>query len=227
MEQNTIKLKKIGLLGGTFDPVHNGHLAVASHVLDVLSLDTIWFIPAALPPHKAGHADGQDISGFGHRFNMLKRAIAGNTSFVLSDIEAKRTSPSYSIDTINILIPEIGEQADLFFIIGADAFLEIDTWKQYKELPDLVNFVIISRPTYSPDKVGEVILSNFFDYTYDQTRDTWSSPLRNGSFILQHMEPVPISSTDIRAKVRNNENIKGLVPSAVEDYIGKHSLYMG
>ena len=227
MEQNTIKLKKIGLLGGTFDPVHNGHLAVANHVLDELGLDTIWFIPAALPPHKAGHADGQDISGFAHRFNMLKRAIVGNTSVILSDIEAKRTSPSYSIDTINILIPEIGEQADLFFIIGADAFLEIDTWKQYKELPDLVNFVIISRPTYSPDKVGEVILSNFFDYTYDQTRDTWSSPHRNGSFILQHMEPVPISSTDIRAKVRNNENIKGLVPSAVEDYIGKHSLYMG
>jgi nicotinate-nucleotide adenylyltransferase len=226
MEQNTIKLKKVGLLGGTFDPVHNGHLAVANHVLDELCLDTIWFIPAALPPHKAGHADGQEISGFSHRFNMLKRAIAGNTSFILSDIEAKRTSPSYSIDTINILIPEIGEQADPFFIIGADAFLEIDTWKQYKELPNLVNFVIISRPTYSPDKVGEVILNNFFDYTYDQTCDTWSSPRRNGSFILQHMEPVPISSTDIRAKVRNNENIKGLVPPAVEDYIGKHNLYM-
>jgi nicotinate-nucleotide adenylyltransferase len=226
MEQNTIKLKKIGLLGGTFDPVHNGHLAVANHVMEELGLDTIWFIPAALPPHKAGHADGQDISGFDHRFNMLKRAIVGNTSFILSDIEAKRTSPSYSIDTINILIPEIGEQADLFFIIGVDAFLEIDTWKQYKDLPDLVNFVIISRPTYSPDKVGEVILSNFFDYTYDQTRDTWSSLHRNGSFILQHMEPVPISSTDIRAKVRNNENIKGLVPPAVEEYIRKHSLYM-
>jgi nicotinate-nucleotide adenylyltransferase len=226
MEQNTIKLKKIGLLGGTFDPVHNGHLAVANHVVEELGLDTIWFIPAALPPHKAGHADGQDISGFDHRFNMLKRAIVGNTSFILSDIEAKRTSTSFSIDTINILIPEIGEQADLFFIIGVDAFLEIDTWKQYKDLPDLVNFVIISRPTYSPDKVGEVILSNFFDYTYDQTRDTWSSLHRNGSFILQHMEPVPISSTDIRAKVRNNENIKGLVSPAVEEYIRKHSLYM-
>ena len=200
MEQNTIKLKKIGLLGGTFDPVHNGHLAVASHVLDELGLDAIWFIPAALPPHKAGHADGQEISGFDHRFFMLERAIAGNTSFILSDIEAKRTSPSYSIDTINILIQEIGKQADLFFIIGVDAFLEIDTWKQYKDLPDLVNFVIISRPTYSPDKVGEVILSNFFDYTYDQTSDTWSSPHRHGSIILQHMEPMPISSTDIRAK---------------------------
>jgi len=226
MVQTAEKKQHIGLLGGTFDPVHNGHLAVADHVRQALGLDSIWFIPAALPPHKAGHADGLDISNFAHRLAMLDRAIAENSSFVVSDIEAKRSVPSYSIDTINILIPQIGEQADLFFIIGTDAFLEIDTWKRYKELPALVNFVVISRPTYSPDKVGEVIHHHFAGYKYDPSHETWNSPDSKGSFILQQMEPVPISSTDIREKVRRGEDITGLVPQAVEDYIRKQGLYM-
>ncbi len=135
--QKRAEVKKIGLLGGTFDPVHNGHLAVAKHVLRVLALDSIWFIPAASPPHKSAHEDGREISSFTHRVAMLERAISHHSSYVISDIEAKRSAPSYSIDTINILLQQIGEQADLFFIIGADAFIEIDTWKRYKELPIL------------------------------------------------------------------------------------------
>ena len=226
MVQTANKKKQIGLLGGTFDPVHNGHLAVASHVLEVLDLDTVWFIPAALPPHKAGHADGKDISSIAHRLAMLERAVAHNSSFVVSDIEAKRFTPSYSIDTINILLQEIGDLADLFFIIGLDAFLEIGTWKKFKKLPSLVNFVVISRPAYSPDKVGEVIRRNFPGYLYDPSCETWSSPNSKGFFILQHMDPIDISSTDIRKRVRNRKNIKGLVPAAVEEYIKKECLYM-
>ena len=216
---------RIGLLGGTFDPVHYGHLAVAEHVLHTLDLDSIWFIPAALPPHKDGHADGQNISSFTDRLAMLERAVAEYSSFVVSDIEAKRLEPSYSIDTINILIRKIGDQADLFFIIGADAFLEIDTWKRYKDLPGLVSFVVISRPTYSPDKVGEVIRHNFPDYSFVQADETWVSSQNKGLFVLQHMEPVPISSTDIREKVREGKNIKGLIPAGVDDYIRKQCLY--
>ena len=226
MVQTATKKKQIGLLGGTFDPVHNGHLAVASHVLEALDLDAVWFIPAALPPHKSSHADGQSITSFAHRFSMLERAIAQNSSFVVSDIEAKRSSPSYSIDTINILIKKIGEQADLFFIIGLDAFLEIDTWKRYKDLPSLINFVVISRPTYSPAKVGGVICKYFVGYTYDPLYETWSSPDSKGSFILQHMEPVDISSTDIRGRVRGGKDITVLVSPAVGEYIKKQGLYV-
>ncbi len=226
MVRTANKNKQIGLLGGTFDPIHNGHLAVADHVQHALKLDVIWFIPAALPPHKASHADGSDISSFAHRYAMLEKAIAENSSFVISDIEAKRSAPSYSIDTINILIPKIGKQAELFFIIGIDAFLEIDTWKRYKELPALVNFVIITRPAYSPDKVGEVIRNNFADYVYDPSHKTWNSSDCKGIFILQHMEPVPISSTDIRKKMRSGKDISGLIPQAAEDYIKKQCLYI-
>ena len=221
-----VKRKRIGLLGGTFDPVHNGHLAVADHVQHALGLDSIWFIPASLPPHKDGHGDGQEISSFVHRLAMLKKAIGKNSSFAVSDIEGKRSSPSYSIDTIKILISQIGKQADLFFIIGLDAFLEIETWKRYKDLPNLVNFVVISRATHSFDEAGEIIRKNFSGYAYDASQKIWSSPTSNGYFILQHMEPVEISSTDIRERARTGKNITGLIPSAVEEYIKNQELYI-
>ena len=226
MVQTVNKRKKIGLLGGTFDPVHNGHLAVAGHVLETLGLDAIWFIPAALPPHKAGHADGRDISSFADRIAMLEIATADNNSFVVSDIEAKRSAPSYSIDTINILSRQIAEQADFYFIIGADAFIEIDTWKRFQELPTLVNFVVISRPAYPPDRVGEVIRKNFTDYQYDPSHEIWKSPHSKGIFFFQHMEPVPISSTEIRERVKNGEQIAGLVSPFVDDYIREKGLYI-
>jgi nicotinate-nucleotide adenylyltransferase len=221
-----VKRKRIGLLGGTFDPVHNGHLAVADHVQQALGLDSIWFIPAALPPHKGGHDDGQEISSFVHRLAMLERAIGKNSSFVVSDIEGKRSSPSYSIDTINILISQAKEQVDLFFIIGVDAFLEIDTWKCYKDLPNLVNFVIISRPAYSPDEAGEVICKKFDGYVYDPALKIWSSPTSKGYFILQHIKPVHISSTYIRESIRSEKDIDGLIPPAVEEYIKDKGLYI-
>jgi nicotinate-nucleotide adenylyltransferase len=226
MVQTAENKKKIGLLGGTFDPVHNGHLAVANHVQLALKLDSILFIPAALPPHKPGHDDGREISSFIHRLTMLERAIINYSSFAVSDIEGKRSSPSYSIDTINILISQTKDQADLFFIIGVDAFVEIETWKRYKDLPNLVNFVVISRTTHSFDEAGEIIRKNFSGYAYDASQKIWRSPTSNGCFILQHMEAVEISSTGIREKIRTGKNITGLIPSAVEEYIKNQELYI-
>lgn len=217
--------KRIGLLGGTFDPVHNGHLAVAEFVLAELGLDSILFIPAAVPPHKECHAGGREISSFDHRYAMVQLAIAQNSSFAVSDLEAKRSTPSYSIDTINILRQKTGERSELFFIIGVDAFLEIDTWKQFQQLPDLVNFVVISRPGYPPDRVGETISRNFGGYSYDQDTETWRSNQNKGLFILKHMEPVPISSTQIREKTRTGKDISDLVSGTVVDYINTHRLY--
>jgi nicotinate-nucleotide adenylyltransferase len=226
MVQTANKREKIGLLGGTFDPVHNGHLAVADHVQKALGLDSIWFIPAALPPHKAGHGNGLEISSFDHRIAMLERATENNPSFIISDIEAKRSAPSYSIDTITILLQQTGGQAELYFIIGADAFIEIDTWKRFQELPRLVSFVIISRPGYPSDKVEDIVGNTFGGYEFDPLQKSWNSQYCKGSFILQHMEPLPISSTGIRERVRRGENISQLVPSIVEDYIKKQNLYI-
>jgi nicotinate-nucleotide adenylyltransferase len=219
------KKQWIGLLGGTFDPVHNGHLAVADHVLRTIGLDTVWFIPASLPPHKAGHIDGRAVSDFSHRLKMIQLAITGEKSFSVSDIEAKRNAPSYSIDTVRILLEQTDTPADLFFIIGADAFLEIATWKRYRELPSLVSFVIISRPTYSPDKIDAVIRRNYPGYTCDSASGLWTSSASKGTFIVSHMKPVPVSSTEIRKRVKNGEEIAGLVPPAVETYIMEKRLY--
>jgi nicotinate-nucleotide adenylyltransferase len=223
--QKLTESPKIGVLGGTFDPVHNGHLAVAGHVLQALALDSVWFIPASKPPHKPGHQEGRKISSLKHRVTMLQKALNPYPDFVISDIEAKRATPSYSIDTINILVRQMGPEADLYFVIGADAFLEIDTWKRFRELPVLVNLVIISRPGSPFDKVEAVIRHSYTGYRYDPRQKTWNSPDNKGSFILQPMVPVPISSTQIREKVGRGEDIAGLVPSAVADYIKQHKLY--
>ncbi len=226
MVQIPEKKKQLGLLGGTFDPVHNGHLAVAHHVMQTLRFDEIWFIPASVPPHKEGHGGGREISSFTQRIAMLERAVSQYPAYVISDIEARRSAPSYSIDTIQILLRQTGGQADLFFIIGADAFVEIATWKRYEELPTLISFVIISRPGFPPGKVEKVIRNSFAGYEYDPGRAVWTSRHTRGAFILQHMDPVPISSTAIRMKVKRGKNIAGLVPPAVADYIRQQKLYV-
>jgi nicotinate-nucleotide adenylyltransferase len=223
--QRLSKGKKIGLLGGTFDPVHNGHLAVANHVRQTLALDSVWFIPASQPPHKSGHGDGREITVFSQRLAMLERAIRPYPAFAVSDIEAKRTAPSYSIDTLNILVQQTDPGVDLYFVIGADAFIEIDTWKRFRELPDLVSFVIITRPGFPPGKVETVIRRTFPAYEYDPVRKSWQASNHPGAFILLHMEPVPISSTLVRERVRGGKDISGLVPPAVEAYIKKMGLY--
>lgn len=217
--------KRIGLMGGTFDPVHNGHLAVADHVHHELGLEDIRLIPAAQPPHKAGHADGRLISGFAHRLHMLNLAAAGRKFLFVSDIESRRATPSYSIDTIKILRRLTGGNVDLLFIIGADAFVEIDTWKEYRELPNLVSFVIISRPVCPSERVNEVISRKFPGYVKDPETGIWRSATAGGTFIVTRMEPVPISSTEVRAKVKKGESISGLVPPKVEEYIRLQNLY--
>lgn len=217
--------RKIGLLGGTFDPVHNGHLAVARHVRKVLALDSIWFIPAAQPPHKQDHPDREDISDFRHRLAMLKLAVPPGGSFIVSDIEAQRPTPSYSIDTVKVLLAKTGERNDFSFIVGADAFLEINTWKNYRQLPKFVSFIIIPRPGSLSEEVRQTIRKNFPGYMPDQSSDRWISPYNKGMFMLLAMEPIAISSTEIRQMVRDGKNITALVPSEVAVYIREHKLY--
>lgn len=225
MVQTAGSNQKIGLLGGTFDPVHNGHLAVANHVLEHLGLNSILFIPAFLPPHKNGHADGHEITGFDHRLAMLQMATADNAHFNVSGIEAQRQEPSFTIDTLNILVQQLSEPTEMYFIIGVDAFLEIHTWKQYENLPGLIHFVIISRPAYSPDMVGQVISKYFGEYVYDQDFEIWRPQQAGGNFFLLHMDPVHLSSTHIRENIRTNKSISGMVPATVEDYIKQQGLY--
>ena len=223
--QTAERKQQIGLLGGTFDPVHKGHIAVAHHVLHTLGLDAIWFIPAAIPPHKFEHTDGGQITDFQDRVAMLKKALAPFDEFQINLIESERTSPSYSIETIIELQKRTASNAEFFFIIGVDAFAEINTWKRYRELTDFVDLVIISRGVNDVESVEKIIRAEFLDYQKGPLENIWYSENHKGLLKLVPMEPVPISSTMVRERVREDSSFSEVVPSEVEEYIRTKKIY--
>ena len=196
---------KTGLYGGTFDPLHNGHLKVAQSAKNLLQLDRIIFIPAGDPPHKTN----QNITDKKHRLSMVSLACKAEGAQV-SDWELLKKEKSYSIETIRHF-KELYPEDELFFIIGADSFRDLPSWWHYRELMELCSLVVVSRP----DVLKETLLSRFAG---DE------KPPR--VFFLDDIF-VDISSTQIREMVKKGEDISRLVPSAVSDYILKNGLYKG
>lgn len=143
--------KRIGVFGGTFDPPHLGHLLLAEEIREDFELDEVYFMPCNQPPHK----DRPDLSEAKHRFAMVVAATLQNPAFVASPIEVNRPGKSYSIDTLHILLDDLGSDTEIVFIAGLDSFLEIETWKDWEELLDLCHFIIVGRPGHSFDEIGE------------------------------------------------------------------------
>lgn len=218
-------MQRLGLLGGTFDPVHLGHLMVAARVREAFALEAIWFIPASLPPHKRHHGSGQDISPYGERVAMLEIALAGETAFMLSRIEAELPGPSYTVHTLKAIRQRIAPHAALFFIIGSDAFAEIQTWKDFRRLVMLAGFIVITRPDFPFARVDEIVGRHFPDYRYNSSGHLWEPAGEGEAIHFLDLEPIPISSTDIRQRVRSGTSIDGLVPAGVAEYIRAHGLY--
>lgn len=212
---------RVGILGGTFDPVHNGHLAVAEAVRKALALSSILFVPAFLPPHKPTYA----ISPFAHRAAMLELAVADRSEFFVSRLEAERGGVSYSIDTLRTLHQTLGKEAQLFFIIGMDAFAEIHTWKANRHLLDYASFVVIGRPDHCRQSCGQTVAANFPGYTLAENHGCWQGEPGRGVIYPVAMAPVKVSSTEIREAVRQGSSIRALVPGAVADYIEAQGLY--
>jgi len=178
-----------------------------------LGLDTLYFIPASLPPHKSD----QVITPFFHRVAMLRLAMQGEPSFVVSDIEGLRSGPSYTIDTLLQFRQMLGPEADFFFIIGLDAFADITTWKKYKELLNRASFVVIDRPSHGCQSVAQVVGKCFPDYR-EEERGIWSRAGSHRIYSLA-MDPVPVSSSMIRDRLRRGEAIDDLTPASVVDYL--------
>ena len=198
--------KKIGIIGGTFDPIHNGHLLMAENSRKAFSLDKIIFIPAGIPPHKKD----KNISSNVHRYNMTLLAINNNKHYFLSDIELKREGISFTVDTIKHL-KSIFSGAELYFIMGSDSLLQIEKWKDYEELLSLCNFIVAKRPNYDDEQLKRKV-------------DNLNSLYKSFIYIVEG--PVlDVSSSDIRNKVQRGESITYLVPNPVEEYIYKHELY--
>jgi nicotinate-nucleotide adenylyltransferase len=209
--------KRIGILGGTFDPIHFGHLQLAEIALKMCDLHRVLFIPAATPPHK----NTRTITDFKHRVNMIKMALAGQTSFRLSILEASLPAPSYTIDTLTVLLRKSTKNEEFFFIMGEDAFLEIDSWKAHERLLSLTNFIVSGRSGYSPEYFQSFAQS----LGYFSKGQTWSDPSGKREIIFLPTATDNISSSVVREKIRRGITLQGLIPREVIDYIKKYNLY--
>lgn len=206
---------KWGLFGGTFDPVHLGHLRCAEEILELFHLDRIIFIPARVQPLKTGRV----ISPFHHREQMLRLAIEGNPSFSISDIENRRDDKSYSIETVRYFLDNSPGGTELYFMLGQDAFHEIQLWKEWKDLVRLCNFVVMTRPGYETRKLADTFPPDFASlFRYDRATGSFRGPTGNSIF-FRNLTLLDISSTDIRKRIKAGRSIRYLVPDPVRDYL--------
>lgn len=209
----------IGLLGGTFDPVHAGHLDVARAALRALGLEKVLLIPSRTPPHRhTPQAKGAE------RLAMVRAAIADQPGLEASTIELDATGPSYTSSTLDRFAKAGVDTRTLCFITGADAFAEIPTWHQYPDLIDRCHFAVVSRPGLPVERLRTQLprlASRMISVTENQAYETPSQ----ASIFLIDAPTAPVSSTDVRARIARGESVKGLVPDAVAAYIDAHRLY--
>ena len=198
--------KRVGIMGGTFDPIHIGHLVIAEAAREQLALSEVIFIPAAQPPHKAG----REVAPAEHRLHLVQLATESNPFFRVLDVEMKREGPSYSYDTLRALVETHGESTDFYFIVGGDEMNTILTWHRISELFALCRFAAARRQG-APlsllevrERLGEEVLARIHS--------------------VQAPE-LEISSTDIRRRLCEGRSIRYLVPEKVEAYICKEGLY--
>ncbi|MGB9877602.1 MAG: nicotinate-nucleotide adenylyltransferase [bacterium] len=196
---------KIGIMGGTFDPIHIGHLVAAEEARAVFRLDKVIFVPNYQPPHKPG----VPVTNPEHRYAMVLLSIYTNPYFEVSRIEIERGGPSYAIDTVKEF-RKLYPEAEIYFITGADAIAEILSWKQGKEILKLCKFIAVTRPGYDIEKVKEKLRG-----------------VDNNNVEFLKITEINISSTEIRQRVKEGKPIKYLVLDTVENYIYKHNLYTG
>ncbi len=211
---------RYGVFGGTFDPIHMGHLRTAEEMVQQLNLTKLFLIPAATPPHK----NRIPVSAFRHRFEMAKMAVGNSHKLEVLDIEARRKGPSYSVDTLRELRSFLGGENDLYFIVGLEGFFEIHTWKEYRLLFDLAHFVVVDRMGYRYQDIFPYLAKLGIDYRL--TNNANRMILASGNCFL-HMAPtrMDISSTQIRRLVRQGLSIRYLVPDEVMNYILAKRLY--
>jgi nicotinate-nucleotide adenylyltransferase len=209
-----------GILGGTFDPIHLGHLRLAEEVGEALELDHMYLIPAALPPHK----NSRPVSPFRHRMAMTRIAAEASPILEALDLEGRRQGLSYSIETLKEFHQILKKDSDIFFILGMDAFLEIGTWKDYKKLFDYAHFLVIDRPGSQAEDLGRFLVSLDVGFRREENENTFVVPSGN-RLIFKEVTLMAISSTDIRERVARGLSIRFLVLESVRAYILKNGLY--
>jgi nicotinate-nucleotide adenylyltransferase len=209
---------RIGILGGTFDPVHIGHIDTARAAARALDLDVVLVMPSGTPPHRV-----QPGASRFHRFAMTALAATGVDRLSVSDLEIGQTEPTYTFDTLARFNGNGTGASQIFFITGADAFAEIETWSRYPQVLDMANFVVISRAGQAASALPARLPALAARMTTGRPQPS-AAPGQTAIFLVDAPTP-DVSSTDIRRRIESGASIAGLVPPAVETYITQHGLY--
>jgi nicotinate-nucleotide adenylyltransferase len=197
---------RLGLFGGTFDPIHLGHLILAEQCREACRLDRVWFVVAGSPPHKQG-----ERTPVAHRLEMVRIGIAGHPAFEVSDLEARRPGPPYSVETLEGVRAERPDD-ELFFLIGADSLLDLPSWREPAGIAQLATIVVVNRPGIDEvDTIDQAPLPSF---------GPGAKP-----FVSVTIPPIGIASTDLRERLAEGRSIRYMVPRGVEAYIDAQGLY--
>lgn len=218
-----VSIAPIGILGGTFDPIHHGHLRLAQEALEQCGLSAVRFIPCGSPPHRsAPHADARQ------RLEMVRLALHGNPAFILDEREIHRADPCYTVDTLTAMRAEFDAQQPLCLLMGGDAFLLLHTWHEWQRLFDLAHIVVMQRAGNHPlgNAINEADASLRGEYQnrlVPAARALSEAPA--GSIFVASMPALEISATDIRRRCAEGKNLRYLLPDAVANHIQSHHLY--
>ena len=221
MVSDNMSVAPIGIFGGTFDPVHYGHLRLAEEMLELARLRQIRFIPTGTPPHR----DAPQVSAQ-HRSAMVQLAIADQPAFMLDDREVKRTTPCYTVDTLRELRADLGEAQPLCLLMGGDAFLQLHTWQEWEQLFELAHIVVGYRPGFTLDErihTATAELQRHYQLRLCTADGLSRQP--SGGIAELAIPKLEISATDIRRRVAGNRTIRYLLPNAVANYIHQYNLY--
>ena len=213
----------IGILGGTFDPIHFGHLRMAEELAEALGIEQVRFIPAGSPPHR-----GQPRAEARHRLEMARRAVAGNPRFTLDDREIVRERPSYSVDTLTDLRAEISPGTPLVLFMGSDAFLGLTSWHQWRRLFDLAHIAVAHRPGFSPalweDALPDPLRRELDKRLTDQAEELAGTAA--GRVFLHPITQLDISASQLRDRCLRGKSLRYLLPDSLIDYLTENHLYV-
>jgi nicotinate-nucleotide adenylyltransferase len=220
---------RFGLFGGTFNPVHLGHLRAAIEVKEGFELDKILLIPAALPPHKT---PGEVVDA-SDRLQMLNLAVEDTAGFIVSDVELKRSGPSYTIDTVNHFKRVLPDKSEIYLIMGLDAFLEIDSWKSYQALLMQIPIIVINRPSSDNcmSSVGWELMNDYLktgisgNYKFSELQSSYLADGKQPIHVFE-VTALDISSTRIRSLIKEGRSIGYLVPRKAAKFINSRGLYL-
>lgn len=216
-------VRPIGILGGTFDPIHHGHLRIAQEALEQCGLEQVRFVPCGTPPHRPA-----PLAEAKARWEMVRLALTGHPDFLVEVHEIFRTDPCYTVDTLTALRAQLGAQQPLCLILGGDAFMQLHTWHKWKDLFALAHIVVFQRAGGSPLGNAMAKADAALQTEYQTRLAPGASVLHKtpgGSIFVADMPALEISSTDIRRRTAEEKSIRYLLPDAVANYINTNSLY--